>query len=110
VLLSRLQDTLNELSSEGTRWTVSAGDSLPEQAAVQVALCCYPTSAQSAIRRWPDVPVLAVVPANDDGSAVQAALETGAVVCVRGSDPALVAAFIRSLARRRGLLAPENVR
>src|SRR5947209_2516748 len=72
VLPTRLQDLLNELSTEGTRWTVAPGEALSEQTAVQIALCCYPTSAQSAMRRWPNVPVVAVVPDNDDGSAVQA--------------------------------------
>jgi hypothetical protein len=110
VLLGRLQSTLDALSSGDAAWTVTPADALTAPAAVQIALCCYPASPETALSRWPDVAVVALVPENDDGSVVQAALDSGAMVCVRGADPALVAAFVRSVARRRGLLTPDRAR
>jgi len=47
---------------------------------------------------------------HDDGSGVVSALATGAVACVRGTDPALTAAFLRAVARRHGLLDVDAAR
>lgn len=38
------------------------------------------------------------------------ALDAGAHVCVRGSDSALVAAYLHSIARRRGLFSEDAAR
>ena len=42
--------------------------------------------------------------ARDDGTDSVASLHAGADVCIRGTDVGLVAAYIQSVARRRGLL------
>jgi len=54
--------------------------------------------------------LVAVVGEHDDGSGVVSALATGAVACVRGTDPALTAAFLRAVARRHGLLDVDAAR
>ncbi len=78
---------------------------------VDIAICATPTTVLSAVERWPDATVLAlVVPARNNGSAVGAVLAAGANVCVGGDNLELIAAHVRAAARRRGLPGEDGPR
>jgi hypothetical protein len=95
--------------SPGAGWLVVAVDD-PNRAhaAVDIVLCASGPSVANAVTRWPHAAVVAIVATHDDGSGVVAALEAGADVCLRWEDNLLAAAFIQSVARRRGLLAAQG--
>ncbi len=76
----------------------------------EIALCDTTESIRTALERWPDVAVVALVPARDDENAVLTALNAGASVCVRGAEAPVVAAYLQSVARRQGLLGDGSVR
>lgn len=101
-LLDPLQDRLVALSERDVRWRVepaTAGTAEPH-----LVLAHGAGHVRSARRRWPAAAVIGLVPTVDDGTGALAAMDAGAIVCVRGIDAGLVAAYIRSVARRRGLL------
>ncbi len=98
-----LQTALENLSaSPGVTWAVVTGETAGP--GVQIVVCGSPARITEARCRWPDAVTVALVPVRDDGPSVMAALDIGAGVCVRGEDPSLVAAYVRSIARRRHLL------
>jgi hypothetical protein len=101
--LGLLSDRLAALPGTGVRWDVWRDDDVPEAGAVDVAVCPDPESVRQALLRWPGAAAVMLAGASEDADAA-AGLATGATVCVRGGDVALVAAFVRSVARRRGLL------
>lgn len=96
----------------GVTWDVRSSDAVcataaapaSEPVSVAIAVCDGAVGAQTARAAWPAAVVVALVPARDDGTATIAALQAGAHVCVRGNDPTLIAAYLQSIARRRGLL------
>lgn len=98
--LGELQSNLAALEpSEAVTWQVGT-----DEGAAQIVLGRLATSATEEAHRPAGTVLVAVVGEHDDGAGVVSALEAGAVACVRGTDPALTAAYLRSVARRRGLL------
>ncbi|MDT4941189.1 MAG: hypothetical protein QOJ34_1278 [Pseudonocardiales bacterium] len=89
-------------------WIVAADDPNRPDAVVDIVLCDSGSSVADAVARWPHAAVVAMVGMHDDGSGVVAALEAGAEICLRREDNLLAAAFIQSVARRRGLLASQG--
>jgi len=85
--------------SDAVIWQVGT-----DAGAAQIVLGRLATIAAEEIRRPAGAVLVAVVGEHDDGTGVVSALEAGAVACVRGTDPALTAAYLRSVARRHGLL------
>lgn len=99
--VQRLRAALAGLPTASTcGWQVVDGDT----PSAQIALCDTVESISAALERWPGVAVVALVPASEDESAVLAALNAGASVCVRGDDAPVIAAYLQSVARRHGLL------
>jgi hypothetical protein len=90
-------------------WVITSEQRPEALQPVDIAVCDREVAAVVS-RRWPDADVLAFVSAREEGGAVVAALESGAHVCVRGSDTALVAAYLYAIARRRGLRHPVAAR
>lgn len=88
-------DDLAELT-----WRVVAGDSMAADREVRLLVCTDLSAVQDGRRRWPHAAILAIVAEHDDGRGTLAALAAGAAVCVRGTDPALLAAYLRAMARR----------
>jgi hypothetical protein len=99
----RLEAALCTLTT-GVQWRVHAVDTLLPDTSVDIVLCDVAAAVGIAVRQWPAAAIVAVVPARDDGAAVIAALDAGALICVRDDDVALTAAYVQSVARRRGLL------
>lgn len=71
---------------------------------VRIVVCTDDSSVGDAGTQWPGAVRVALVPSHDDGHAVVAALQRGADVCVRGTDPGLVAAYVQAVARRHGFV------
>jgi hypothetical protein len=87
--------------SADVAWRIAPADAVPA-VAVDIVLCDAGLTATAA-DRWPAAAVVALVPAWDEATAVVRALEDGANVCVRGGDNRVIAAYVQSVARRRGL-------
>jgi hypothetical protein len=106
-----LQAALAALPTSGTvRWRVLPAASFEFRTRVDLAVCGSPETALSARARWPEAAVLLLVPTASADEAVLSALDWGAHVCVRDADSSVVAAYLVSIARRRGLLASDGVR
>jgi hypothetical protein len=104
--LRDLQSHLAALeSSEAVIWQVGT-----DEGAAQIVLGRPATIATEEIRRPAGTVLVAVVAEHDDGAGVVSALSAGAVACVRGTDPALTAAYLRAVARRHGLLDVDVTR
>ena len=97
-------------TSDRADWRLRAADGVPTGAVVDIAVCDGTAAVRAAAVRWPDAEILALVSARGDEGSVLGALDAGAHVCVRGSDPAVVAAYVHSITRRRGLLVPDVAR
>jgi len=104
--LRALQSHLAALEpSEAVSWQVGT-----DEDAAQIVLGRLVAIAAQAHLRPAGTIRVAVVGEHDDGAGVVSALEAGAVACVRGTDPALTAAHLRSVARRHGLLDADVAR
>lgn len=95
-----LSDALTALPATATAWSISAGDALPALAELQIAVCDAEL-VTAAIKRWPAASTLALIAHCDESEAVLRAIADGATVCARAGETRVVAAFLRSLARRR---------
>ena len=90
-----------------TGWRVEpAGDA----SSPQIAVCAGTAAVATAVATWPDVFAVALVPERDPGDGVLAALEAGATTCMRGGDADLIAAYVRAVARRQGLVPGDGLR
>jgi DNA-binding NarL/FixJ family response regulator len=104
VQLDALLDAVTELSSgPPTEWQVRRATGPLDDDHVDILLCDSPSDVRNARYRWPKANVLMLVPSHGSETAVVAALEAGAHVCVRDAEPAVIAAFLHSIARRRRL-------
>lgn len=84
-------------------WDVRSASEVPERRSVDIVLCGSAAAVRDARRYWPDAGIVVLVPAVGSGTAVLAALDAGARVCVRDTDPVVVAAYVGSVVRRRRL-------
>jgi hypothetical protein len=89
-------------------WDVRNGDCRPLAHAVDVALCDSVAAVAVAATRWPDAVVIVLNAAGGGGAPVVEALATGADLCVPRDSTSLIAAYLHSAARRRGLLHPAE--
>jgi hypothetical protein len=96
-------------SGRAVTWDVRPTTALITDTPTTIVLCDA-ESVRAMVRRWPECAVVAVVPTRDDGTAVIAALEAGAAICIRGENVEIAAAFIVALARRRDLIAEDHDR
>jgi DNA-binding NarL/FixJ family response regulator len=92
------------------QWRLLPADGVPAGACVDIAVCDGAAAVRAARQRWPHAEVLAAVSALSDEAGVLTVLDAGADLCMRGSDSALVAAYVHSVARRRGLLTTSSAR
>ncbi|MCW2525317.1 MAG: hypothetical protein JWM76_177 [Pseudonocardiales bacterium] len=90
-------------------WDVLPTRRLPAGTIPAIALCDA-ALVSTMTHLWPECTVVAIVPTCDDGTGVIAALQAGAASCVRGENPAITAAFILAVARRRGLVPEDHHR
>jgi hypothetical protein len=86
---------------ESVEWRVVDAELITAPDSVQLAVCTEAGKTSACVQRWPQAAVLTLVADRDDERATLAALTAGAAVCVRGSDPALIVAFLRSMGRRQ---------
>jgi hypothetical protein len=97
-------------TTDRAQWRVFAPNAAPAGADVDIAVCAGAAAVRAAGRQWPAAEILALVSALGDEAGVLSVLDAGAHVCVRGSDSTLVAAYLHSIARRRGLLRRHAAR
>lgn len=83
------------------RFDVVNVDTIGHPVHADIVVCASAQVAAVAAMCRPDADVIVLVPARDDDSAVLAALESGATVCVRGADVGLMAAYVHAVVRRR---------
>jgi hypothetical protein len=106
-----LQAALAAARSAGAvQWHVAPADARGAEQPVDIVLCAGAQSVAAAARRWPTAAVIAIVSARDDGSAVVAALDAGAIMGLRHDDITLTAAFVHAVARSRGLVGKQFAR
>jgi hypothetical protein len=101
-LVPALHARLTAAAADPIGWRLVRADTIGSSTHVDIALCDDPASAAVAAQRWPGATIVAVVPARDDGTWTVHAFDAGATVCVRGDDVDLIAAYLRSVTRRRG--------
>jgi hypothetical protein len=89
---------------------VIPADAVGPTTPVDIAVCDGPAGVSAAGRRWPAAATLALMPSGQDETGVLGALDVGAYVCVRDSPHSLVAAYLHSIARRRGLVTAQASR
>lgn len=97
-----LRAALDAPPGPGVAWRVLSGDAATGAAAVDIVVCGDSGAAAAAIRRWPAAIIVALVP--------RPAAEPDAVLHLPAGDIGLVAAYVRSLARRRGRATEEPSR
>jgi hypothetical protein len=87
-------------------WHLLPGSAVTPHIRVDIALAGTPIATAAALDRWPDAAVVALMYGPDhDVTAAVRALDAGADVCVHDASTDLIAAYVASVARRRGLLA-----
>jgi hypothetical protein len=86
-------------------WRVVAGEAAGDVVAVDIVVCDDLGSAAAAAQRWPAAGVVALVSPRRGVPATDAR-----VLCLTDGDVGLVAAYVQSVARRRGLLGARTGR
>jgi hypothetical protein len=104
-----LRAALDALAGDRVSWQVVAGEAAIGTAPVHIVLCDDPVAAAAAARRWPAAAVLALVPAGRRGTVLDPAGAPG-VLRLPSGDLGLVAAYVQSIARRRGLIGEDATR
>lgn len=89
-------------------WRVLAGAAPAGTTAVDIVLCDGPVRAATAARRWPGAAIVALVPGRHRGTVDGP--DPAPVLYLPGGDIGLIAAYVRSIARRRGLTAEDTGR
>jgi hypothetical protein len=104
-----LRAALDALAGNRVAWHVIAGEAATGTAPVHIVLCDDPVAAAAAARRWPAAIVVALVPARRRGTVLDPG-EAPGVLRLPSGDLGLVAAYVRSIARRRGLIGGDATR
>jgi hypothetical protein len=108
-----LRAALDAAAGNQVTWRVISGETGIGTAPVHIVLCDDPVAAAAAAQRWPAAVVVALVPARQQGTAPGTAPDpAGApgVLRLPSGDLGLVAAYVRSIARRRGLIGGDATR
>jgi hypothetical protein len=104
-----LRAALDAAGGNQVTWRVISGETGIGTAPVHIVLCDDPVAAAAAAQRWPAAVVVALVPARQQGTAPDPAGVPG-VLRLPSGDLGLVAAYVQSIARRRGLVGEDATR